>query len=270
MHFLSVLAAGLTLTPGSVYAATQLSFFEHNSCNAGTSFEQYTDYNVLTADTSCHQLPNGTVAFYVNQIDQGCSIRSYTSSNCNPSSSSLAGVLIGVGTCFYIDEGVDLGSWRPDCLGVDYSSTNGLDTSNSYTSTSSTSSNNNGSNGNSSGSSNSTITITSAAAPGQSSNSGADAAVQSVIKTATGAVTFTPVTTSTTSASASASASDSGSGSDSTSAAASGTGTGTGTVSGSATGTANTSTSTNGAAGLSMGPLMTSFGTVMAAFALLG
>lgn len=73
MHFLSVLAAGLTLTPGSVYAATQLSFFEHNSCNAGTSFEQYTDYNVLTADTSCHQLPNGTVAFYVNQIDQGCS-----------------------------------------------------------------------------------------------------------------------------------------------------------------------------------------------------
>ncbi|KAJ4524396.1 hypothetical protein HRR83_002517 [Exophiala dermatitidis] len=267
MHFLSIWAAGLTLSPGIAYAATQLSFFEHNSCNAGTSFEQYTDYNVLTADTSCHQLPNGTVAFYVNQIDQGCSIRSYTSSNCDPSSSSLAGVLIGVGTCFYIDEGVDLGSWRPDCPGVDYSSTNGLDTSNSYTSTSS---NNNGSNGNSSGSSNSTITITSAAAPGQSSNSGADAAVQSVIKTATGAVTFTPVTTSTTSASASDSGSGSGSGSDSTSAAASGTGTGTGTVSGSATGTANTSTSTNGAAGLSMGPLMTSFGTVMAAFALLG
>ncbi|KAL2401581.1 hypothetical protein ABEF93_007303 [Exophiala dermatitidis] len=268
MHFLSVLAAGLTLTPGSAYAATQLSFFEHNSCNAGTSFEQYTDYNVLTADTSCHQLPNGTVAFYVNQIDQGCSIRSYTSSNCNPSSSSLAGVLVGVGTCFYIDEGVDLGSWRPDCPGVDYSSTNGLDTSNSYTSTSSNTNNNN--NGNSSGSSNSTITTTPAAAPGQSSNSGADAAVQSVIKTATGAVTFTPVTTSTTSASASASASDSGSGSDSTSAAASGTSTGTGT--GSATGTAKTSksTSANGAAGLSMGPLMTSFGTVMAAFALLG
>ncbi|EXJ83459.1 hypothetical protein A1O1_07082 [Capronia coronata CBS 617.96] len=125
----------------------------------------YADPNPLTADTSCHQFLNGTVAFYVNQIDQGCSIRSYLSSNCDPSTSSIAGILIAVGTCFYVDEGVNLGSWRPDCAGVDYSSSNGLDKGNSYS---------NGTN----------------TAP----------AVQSVLMTATGGVvTFTGVTASPTS-----------------------------------------------------------------------
>ncbi|EXJ87297.1 hypothetical protein A1O3_04256, partial [Capronia epimyces CBS 606.96] len=73
MRFLSVLALAVTLAPHFAHATTQLSFFEHNSCNAGTSFEVYTDYNALTADTSCHELSNGTIAFYVNQMDQGCS-----------------------------------------------------------------------------------------------------------------------------------------------------------------------------------------------------
>ncbi len=58
--------------PQLAHGATQLSFFEHSSCNAGTSFQSYDDPNALQADTSCHQLPNGTVALYVHQIDDGC------------------------------------------------------------------------------------------------------------------------------------------------------------------------------------------------------
>jgi len=59
-------------------------------------------------------------------------VRVYLSKDCDASVSSLAGLLIGVGTCFYVEEGVELGSWRPDCSNVDYSSTNGEDTGNSY------------------------------------------------------------------------------------------------------------------------------------------
>ncbi|EXJ87296.1 hypothetical protein A1O3_04255, partial [Capronia epimyces CBS 606.96] len=86
-----------------------------------------------------------------------CLVRSYLSSNCDPSASSLAGLLITVGTCFYIDEGVSLGSWRADCAGVDYTYTTGLDKSNSY-----------------------------------SNSSNAAPAVQSILRTATGVVTVTP------------------------------------------------------------------------------
>ncbi len=55
-----------------VLAVTDLTFFEHTYCNAGTLFDEYDDTNSLVADTSCHQLPNGTVALYVNEIDDGC------------------------------------------------------------------------------------------------------------------------------------------------------------------------------------------------------
>ncbi|KAJ9645632.1 hypothetical protein H2204_001213 [Knufia peltigerae] len=120
------------LAPHVARATTALTFFEHSSCNAGTSFQSYNDPNALQADTSCHQLPNGTVAVYVNQIDDGCTLRIYTSSDCSPLASSPAGLLVPGGNCFFVDEGVDLGSWRPDCAGVDYSSSNGLDRGNSY------------------------------------------------------------------------------------------------------------------------------------------
>jgi len=122
----------LALAPCLAQAASQLSFFEHSSCNAGTSVSQYEDPNALQADTTCHQVPNATVAMYVDQIDQGCSLRIYLSTDCDASAFSLAGLLIGAGTCFYVEEGVELGSWRPDCPNVDYSSTDGADTGNSY------------------------------------------------------------------------------------------------------------------------------------------
>ena len=60
-------------------------------------------------------------------------MRTYLSTSCDPAQSSLSGLLIPVGNCFYVEEGTTLGSWRADCAGVDYSSTNGLDTGNSYT-----------------------------------------------------------------------------------------------------------------------------------------
>lgn len=63
------------LAPHVARATTALTFFEHSSCNAGTSFQSYNDPNALQADTSCHQLPNGTVAVYVNQIDDGCTCK---------------------------------------------------------------------------------------------------------------------------------------------------------------------------------------------------
>ncbi|KAK5446569.1 hypothetical protein LTS15_009501 [Exophiala xenobiotica] len=129
--FASLLA--ILFAPQLAHAATQLSFFEHSSCNAGTSFQSYDDPNALQADTSCHQLPNGTTALYVHQIDDGCTLRTYLSTSCDPVQSSLSGLLIPVGNCFYVEEGTNLGSWRADCPGVDYSSTNGLDTGNSYT-----------------------------------------------------------------------------------------------------------------------------------------
>ncbi|KAI1619690.1 hypothetical protein EDD37DRAFT_654582 [Exophiala viscosa] len=127
----------ILFAPHLVHAATQITFFEHSSCNAGTSFAQYNDAGTLQSDTSCHQTPNGTVALYVNGIDSGCTLRTYESTNCDPSASSLAGLDVSVGTCFYVEEGVTLGSWRPDCSGIDYSSTNGEDTGSSYASSSS-------------------------------------------------------------------------------------------------------------------------------------
>ncbi|KIW19236.1 hypothetical protein PV08_03530 [Exophiala spinifera] len=128
----TLLAITLLFAPHVAHAALALTFFEHSSCNAGTSFQSYNDPNALQADTSCHQLPNGTVALYVNQIDQGCTLRIYLSSDCSPLAPSPAGLLVPAGNCFFVEEGVDLGSWRPDCAGVDYSSSNGLDKGNSY------------------------------------------------------------------------------------------------------------------------------------------
>ena len=58
------------------------------------------------------------------------SVRTYTSSTCDPS--TPFGLLISAGTCFYIDETEPLGSWRADCLGTDYTYTNGDDPANSY------------------------------------------------------------------------------------------------------------------------------------------
>jgi hypothetical protein len=54
------------------YASTQFSFFEHSSCNAGTAFYQITDPNPLTSDMNCHQMPSGSVAIYIDDIDDGC------------------------------------------------------------------------------------------------------------------------------------------------------------------------------------------------------
>lgn len=65
----------ILFAPQLAHAATQLSFFEHSSCNTGTSFQSYDDPNALQADTSCHQLPNGTTALYVHQIDDGCTCK---------------------------------------------------------------------------------------------------------------------------------------------------------------------------------------------------
>ncbi|KIV82759.1 hypothetical protein PV11_04841 [Exophiala sideris] len=127
----------ILFAPHLAHAATQLTFFEHSSCNAGTSFARYNDAGTLQSDTSCHQTANGTVALYVNGIDSGCTVRTYQSTNCDPSASSLAGLDVSLGTCFYVEEGVTLGSWRPDCSGVDYSSTNGEDQGSSYASSSS-------------------------------------------------------------------------------------------------------------------------------------
>lgn len=59
-------------------------------------------------------------------------MRIYRSADCSPLALSPAGLLVPVGNCFFIDEGVYLGSWRPDCAGVDYASSNGLDKGNSY------------------------------------------------------------------------------------------------------------------------------------------
>lgn len=62
----------LALAPRLAQATLQLSFFEHSSCNAGTSIAQYDSPAPLQADTTCHQIQNGTVALYVDQIDEGC------------------------------------------------------------------------------------------------------------------------------------------------------------------------------------------------------
>ena len=66
----------ILFAPHLVHAATQITFFEHSSCNAGTSFAEYNDAGTLQSDTSCHQTPNGTVALYVNGIDSGCTCMS--------------------------------------------------------------------------------------------------------------------------------------------------------------------------------------------------
>ncbi|KAK5051472.1 hypothetical protein LTR84_003124 [Exophiala bonariae] len=116
-------------------ASTEFSFFEHSSCNAGTAFYQLTDPNPLITDLNCHQMPAGSIALYISDIDDGCLLRTYNTPNCNPS--SLSGLLVNSGTCFYADahEAVML-SWRADCAGVDYGDSNGEDHGNSYTSSS--------------------------------------------------------------------------------------------------------------------------------------
>lgn len=90
------------LAPHVARATTALTFFEHSSCNAGTSFQSYNDPNALQADTSCHQLPNGTVAVYVNQIDDGCTCK-FCSVLFRPQSSSclyIFAVSVALGNTF--------------------------------------------------------------------------------------------------------------------------------------------------------------------------
>ncbi|KIV95778.1 hypothetical protein PV10_03393 [Exophiala mesophila] len=130
----SILLTSLLSSPliPRVSGANVFSYFQLSSCNAGTAFYQYSDPNNLVHDINCHQVPNGTVAMYIDELDEGCTLRTYTSKTCSPS--ELSGVLITPGTCFYADHAIQLGSWRADCIGADYSFTNGDDTENSWTS----------------------------------------------------------------------------------------------------------------------------------------
>lgn len=57
-------------------------------------------------------------------------VRTYSSSTCSPS--TLSGLLLSAGTCFYVSESEPIGSYRADCVGIDYTDSNGDDHGNSY------------------------------------------------------------------------------------------------------------------------------------------
>ena len=53
-------------------AAVSLHYFPQASCNANTDISGYTSVAAALLDTSCHLAPDGTVALYVDGVDEGC------------------------------------------------------------------------------------------------------------------------------------------------------------------------------------------------------
>lgn len=75
LHILFKVPLILALSIPHTVAVTTLHFFAHTSCNTGTSLSSTTIADLssqIGGTTVCHATPQGTVAIYVDGIDDGC------------------------------------------------------------------------------------------------------------------------------------------------------------------------------------------------------
>ncbi|ETN42804.1 uncharacterized protein HMPREF1541_01962 [Cyphellophora europaea CBS 101466] len=96
-------------------SASNVQTFPSTNCEPGTSLSVYNSDAAGSEDQDCKTAPEGTTAIWVETLDEGCTVRTFSS----PSCSDNLGLGIIPNTCYFRNPSPDpviIGSWRIVCV----------------------------------------------------------------------------------------------------------------------------------------------------------